>query len=390
MKHEKHLPLLDYCRFAAAAGVLCFHYFWNGIGNGKLSSLDHVDALTVWARYGYLGVDLFFMISGYVIFMSARHRSATQFAVGRLLRLYPAYLFAMLTTACVAHFLGAGGTAVTLRQVLGNLLMYQPLHHQRYVDGVYWTLMIEIRFYGAVAILLALGLQRRLGLIATLWPLVMLAALATGRGGWLDPHRGERLLAGGYYAFFASGALLAMLREKQAATTWLALAASTLLGLRYAVGLAGAEAGGPADPAQPWVTGAIVLSFTPLFLAVNASAGRIRRLPLATTLGALTYPLYLVHAHIGYMLLSHFATPANRWTAYALVIATVLALAWALHELVEVRMAPFWRAVFERLFSVFELAGRRLPGRRDRAPADRPEGPPTLPRPVGADDAPAA
>ncbi|HEX7638299.1 MAG TPA: acyltransferase, partial [Burkholderiaceae bacterium] len=294
MKHEKHLPLLDYCRFAAAAGVLCFHYFWNGIGNGKLSSLDHVDALTVWARYGYLGVDLFFMISGYVIFMSARHRSATQFAVGRLLRLYPAYLFAMLTTACVAHFLGAGGTAVTLRQVLGNLLMYQPLHHQRYVDGVYWTLMIEIRFYGAVAILLALGLQRRLGLIATLWPLVMLAALATGRGGWLDPHRGERLLAGGYYAFFASGALLAMLREKQAATTWLALAASTLLGLRYAVGLAGAEAGGPADPAQPWVTGAIVLSFTPLFLAVNASAGRIRRLPLATTLGALTYPLYLV------------------------------------------------------------------------------------------------
>jgi peptidoglycan/LPS O-acetylase OafA/YrhL len=368
MKHEKHLPVLDYCRFAAAAAVVCFHYFWNGIANGKLSSLDHVDAVTAWARYGYLGVDLFFMISGYVIFMSARHRTATQFAVGRAVRLYPTYLFAMLATACVAAFLGQGETQVTLKQVLGNLLMYQPLHHQRYVDGVYWTLMLEIRFYVVVGIALAVGLQRRLGLLATLWPLVMIATLVFGHGGWMDPHRGDRLLAGGYYAFFASGALLAMLREKQAATTWLALAASTALGVRYAVALAGGESGAP-DAATQWITGAIVLSFLPVFLAINASAGRIGHLPLAPQLGALTYPLYLVHAHIGYMLLSHFATPANRWLAYAAVAATVVALAWTLHEVVEVRMAGFWRTFFERLFSVGDIAARRLRGPRRAADA---------------------
>lgn len=364
---ESRLPLLDYCRFAAAVSVLCFHYFWNGIANGKIASFGHVDALTVWARHGRLGVDLFFMISGYVIFTSARRRTASQFVVGRAIRLYPAYLVAMLTTACFAHWLGTPGTHITLKQALGNVLLYQPWHRQPFVDGVYWTLMIEIKFYAAVTLALVLGAQRHLATLFKLWPAAMLVALAIGRGSLLDPLRADWPMLGGFYAYFASGALFAILRTAPSATTWAALAASTLVGLRYELALCGARA----SKADVAVTIGAILAFTLMFVAINRSAGRLASLPGSQALGALTYPLYLIHAHIGYMLLSHLGA-WNPWLAYGVTIGFVLGLAALIHHLVEVRLAGFWRSFFEEIMSTG--AGIALRARHLLRPGVRPVG----------------
>ena len=356
-KPDSRLPLLDYCRFAAAVSVLSFHYFWNGIANRKITSMDHVDALTSWASYGYLGVDLFFMISGYVIFLSARRRTTSQFVVGRATRIYPAYLVAMLVTAAFACWLGVGETSVTLKQVVGNVLFYQPLHRQRFVDGVYWTLMYEVRFYFAVAVLIAVGAQKHFDRVFKLWPALMLLAVLAGPGAWMDPERGNWPLLGGYYAFFASGALFAIVRSAPSVTGCLALATSTALGLRYALALTGAQA----DTTQFAATALLLLSFTAVFFAINWSADRRELvLPLAATLGALTYPLYLVHAHIGYMLLSRFGSNEYRVPAYGLTIAFVFAVAWAIHELVEVRFARAWKSLFEAGAGLVERRWSRL------------------------------
>ena len=351
---DSRLPLLDYCRFVAALGVLSFHYFWNGIANQKITSLDHVEALTAWARYGYLGVELFFMISGYVIFMSARRRTTSQFIVGRTTRLYPAYLVAMLITASIATWLGSGETSVSVKQVLGNMLFYQPLHHQRFVDGVYWTLMIEVKFYLAVAVLIAIGSQRYFNALFKAWPVLMLIAFAVGKGGWSDPERGNWTLLGGYYAYFASGALFAILRERGSLWGYGALAISTALGVRFALAMAAVHG----TPTEVGVTAVIICSFTLMFFVINWSAdGRIATLPAAGLLGALTYPLYLVHAHIGYMLLSRFGSTQYRFASYAATIAFVFLLAWLIHEIVEVRWAAFWRSCFE---FVVEMAERPI------------------------------
>jgi len=368
---DSRLPLLDYCRFLAALAVVSFHYFWNGIQNGKISSLDHVDALTSWARYGYLGVDLFFMISGYVIFMSARRRTASQFIVGRAVRLYPAYLVAMLVTAAFAACIGTGETAVSLKQVLGNVLLYKPLHHQRFVDGVYWTLMIEVTFYAAVAVLIAIGTQKHFNKLFQVWPLLMLGAFLLGHGDWMDPQRGNWPLLGGYYAFFASGAIFAILSERATAWGYASLALSTALAARYALALMLPGA----TPVEVVVTACLLASFTLVFVVINwSSGGRVATLPAAGFLGALTYPLYLVHAHIGYMLLSRFGSIEYRATAYVLTFGFVLLLAWIIHELVEVRWAPFWRSFFEGV-----VGGVRWPAsyvaRRRSAWRERPDGP---------------
>ncbi len=354
---DSRLPMLDYCRFVAAVSVVSFHYFWNGIANHKIATLDHVEALGSWARFGYLGVDLFFMISGYVIFMSARRRTTAQFIVSRATRLYPAYLVAMLTTAAIACWLGSGDTSVTLGQVLGNVLFYQPLHHQKFVDGVYWTLMFETRFYIAVAVLIAIGAQRYFDTVFKAWPILMLAVFLFGKGAWGDPARGDFSILGGYYAFFASGALFAIVRERASWSGYAALAVSTALGIRYAAAVAAVNA----TPSELAITIAVLCSFSALFFVINWSAeGRVATLPAATFLGALTYPLYLVHAHIGYMLLSRFASPEHRVLSYAGTIAFVVFLAWLIHEIIEVRSGPVWRAGFESVVSTLERPFKRL------------------------------
>lgn len=100
------LQLLDYGRFAAAIAVMLFHYTFNGTVNGKITSLTHIPELISITKYGYLGVEFFFMISGYVIFYSAKHRNAAQFVVARATRLYPAYWTAVLFTSCMIFFFG--------------------------------------------------------------------------------------------------------------------------------------------------------------------------------------------------------------------------------------------------------------------------------------------
>lgn len=77
---------------------------------------------------------------------------------------------------------------------------------------------------------------------------------------------------------------------------------------------------------------------TLIFLTILATViPRVRtlRLPGAATAGALTYPIYLLHAHIAYMLLDTFATESTKWLVYTAVTVFVLGLAYALHILVE-------------------------------------------------------
>ena len=84
----------------------------------------------------------------------------------------------------------------------------------------------------------------------------------------------------------------------------------------------------------------------PRFIAADYSRPGKLSLPGSAFAGAITYPLYLVHAHIGYMLIDKFASEENKIGVYALVIGFVMLLAWLIHQLVEKRMAETWKAFF--------------------------------------------
>lgn len=95
MKHR--FNELDLLRGFACLLVVFFHYGNRGPRAGWMPGgvVDWVDA---WARYGYLGVHLFFIISGFVILMSAQGIQARQFVAARVARLVPAFWTSVLLT----------------------------------------------------------------------------------------------------------------------------------------------------------------------------------------------------------------------------------------------------------------------------------------------------
>src|SRR5689334_13592680 len=79
-------PWIDALRILAACAVLGFHVFYLTPVIQMPTSVQRI------ACHGYLGVEVFFMISGYVISLSAAGRTHCAFARARLLRLWPAFL----------------------------------------------------------------------------------------------------------------------------------------------------------------------------------------------------------------------------------------------------------------------------------------------------------
>lgn len=106
---------------------------------------------------GRFGIALFFLISGYVVPFSFKEPHAFQkFVISRFFRLYPAYWLSL--AAAVAALTWAAGAQFETRTVLANITMLQMALGQPNVLGPYWTLIIELTFYGLCASLYLSGI----------------------------------------------------------------------------------------------------------------------------------------------------------------------------------------------------------------------------------------
>lgn len=143
--------ILDVMRFWAALAVVFYHYsiYFRG---------TFFEVSTPIANYGYLGVPFFFMLSGFVITASAQNRSAIQFALSRIARLYPAFWACLLFTCAIVVYLKGDG--ISVGQAIVNSTMLNDYLGVKNIDDVYWTLQAEIKFYGCIFVLLALNLYK--------------------------------------------------------------------------------------------------------------------------------------------------------------------------------------------------------------------------------------
>ena len=140
---------LDVLRFSAAVAVVLYHLTYRKIGSQHL--FEQIDTVT---RFGYLGVNLFFMISGFVILWSAVGRTPAQFAISRFSRLYPIFWVAISITLYALWVFQ--GQALDLYRIFANMTMVAGYLNKEYIDGVYWTLQVELKFYVLVFILITL------------------------------------------------------------------------------------------------------------------------------------------------------------------------------------------------------------------------------------------
>ena len=336
----KRIQLLDYGRFFAAISVVAFHYLFNGIHNGKISSISHIPEVIDLVKYGYLGVEFFFMISGYVIFFSAKNRSASQFAVARAVRLYPAFWIAVIFTSSHAIFWGGEQMAVYPSLILSNLTMVSPLFGEGFVDGVYWTLIYELRFYLLVFALLFLGAQKKLESIFLLWPIAIAIAIYY--------EKDNLPYLGGYYCYFSAGIILAMMKERITLLHLFSLLLVLFLCISFSAGDAPKLTRINGIFFSEITIGLIVTIFFAFFVIANSRIGSSLDLYGSSLLGGLTYPIYLIHAHFGYMFISQFATEDNKIMIYLLTVFIVISTAYAIHILVEKKYSNLWKELFSR------------------------------------------
>lgn len=354
----RRFEYLDLIRLLCAAAVVAFHYATIAPYTGVVSK-DFYFAPNVFV-YGQFGVHVFFIISGFVITLSARGRGPFEFGWARFLRLYPAYWICCALAALVLYSFGQVHQTLWNPNFTGflvNLTMLQSFVGVADVDHAYWSLAVEMRFYAIVGLLMVLRLR-----IDSLWVM----------GGWLllcvaAPHGPALLGKLGMVTFapyFIVGVLIQSMIDPAGRILKIVmcliaafLAADEMI-TQHAVHVARDY-----FPYDPYVAIGIVFGGGLLVLACTFMPQPRHYGTLMTKLGAMTYPLYLLHSAIGLVLLHELAGLAPSPLVFALVTLVVLAAVIVIALVLE----PWLR---QRLRNLEKFAMARWLRRRDRRAFD--------------------
>jgi len=333
MRTDKYAPVgrmdwLDYLRLLCAVMVMLDHFALVGLDPRVSNGITSYGLLTEIARFGNIALFVFFLMSGLVITLVAQSQSAASFVTHRASRVYPTFLLCLTITTLLAPF-GPARFAVTLPQYLANLTIHPMAFGYRFVDASYWTLPVEIAFYAAVVVVIMAGWIRHLQAVVAAWVLLQLACAL------FFPNLP---LFGYLYAFFAAGAVFALLYQRR--NEWLnygLLAISFLLCQRCVFVVAGQAS------FDPWIGGMAITLVFALFLFMR---GRQVDLPWARRIGSLTYPLYLLHFHVGLTLMSWWVSEANKWVMLVGIMLALIALSVLIDDVIEFRGRRLWSRFF--------------------------------------------
>lgn len=299
---------LDALRGLAAFGVFLFHF----------QLFD----------YGYLGVHLFFIISGFVIFLTANNvKTSSDFVIARFSRLYPTYWVCLLLTFSVLLLDGQG---VTLKQFVYNLSMFQMFLGQPNIDGAYWSLTEELVFYAVVFGALVLGAVRHV----RFWGGFMLLAALGGL--FLNPEVAlQKNLQDvvKYFGLFVAGMLFYQLYMAQK------IKPLYLVGLLLCLGITVLYQFG--DHLQYYNHTVEALLITGCFgvfaLLLVGKLSFLGKYKWALWMGEISYPFYLLHQEIGLAFRRLF--PTENIGIHILLVAVVFAgiavLSTVIHKYVE-------------------------------------------------------
>lgn len=358
---------LDLLRVAAALGVMFFHFGYQISQEGHTpwrvsgGNIDYPE-LAPYAQFGWMGVQAFFVISGFVIALSARCGEPAKFLASRILRLVPAVWICAPITAIVA-LAAADGTPFKIVGRLLKSMFFYPFGSQ--IDGSYWSLSIEVAFYLVVFCLLLRNRFRYFGhyiyglaVVSAAFNLAQLADYDVNFSG-----RWTNLLLLRHGCEFAVGAIIYRLVNdmvKPGACVFLCVAA---IG-SYAQILESS------DPAQYGALLSIWSVYLLLFLAAIAANETLLGLCGFAVLrvlrkaGAATYPLYLIHQLVGAWLIGCLMRAGlNPYPSLAVVTAGMFVLT-ALIVMAESRLRAAMRP------AVMSFCDRLTGGKHRHPPHD--------------------
>lgn len=316
--NSSHVPVLDHLRGAAALAVCVFHF--------TSESLPCGDPIRGAGSFGWLGVQAFFVISGFVIPYSLHQRSyrlrdAGSFLIRRLKRLGPPYFTCILLVVCL-DFLstltpGFRGQPYSLNggQLIAHATYSNAVLGYNWLNPVFWTLEVELQFYLLVAVAFPLLNHGK--------PLVrVLSLLAVASCGLLGG--GKTLLVPHWLPLFAVGM----------AASQLAVGRFTRLQFLMVfpvIACLGVSVLGPLQTLVGILTACAILWFR------SESPPAVIR-PLAWV-GTISYSLYLLHLPLARRVANLAGrlpdSLAFQYPAVLIAFPVSIGCAWLLYKLVE-------------------------------------------------------
>jgi peptidoglycan/LPS O-acetylase OafA/YrhL len=333
--HMHRYKSIDALRAFAALAVMAFHY--EPLLTVGPFSRD-MDTQILYSHLGLMGVELFFVISGFVILLTLdRDPSVVRFVVGRVGRIYPAYfvsvIFSGLFLVCVGY--------ATVIQAAVNLTLLQEFVGVRDLINPYWTLAYEIWFYALMSLVAKAGLLNSVDRLALAW----LALAFTVR--LLNIELGVRsslltLLQFGH--LFIAGMMIYRITAGKRDAISLGVLALCVLYSAF-----GRNDWAHISPITYFVINGIFIA------AVWAAAsGRDFAIPYwVVATGVCSYSLYLFHVPIGFVVAKFTdAYGVSRWVAVLLSVLASFGFAFLSRLYIEV---PGQRIVAD----LFSASGRR-------------------------------
>jgi peptidoglycan/LPS O-acetylase OafA/YrhL len=333
---DDRITALDGVRAIAVFAVIGFHYFtrWTPPGNAT-NYYPYDGALAeVWLfQYGYFGVELFFLVSGFVITLTLnRCRSWQDFTLRRFARLAPPMLLASMVTFVVVSWVPPHLFSVRAVDFLPSLTFTAPDVinailgiESSYVDGAYWSLFVEVRFYFWAALLYFCGTRteflQRCGWLMQASVVALVLRSTWPEQPWAMPlevvllgKHGSWLIAGTAFYYVWSG--------ERRWLAWALIAQSFVVNATYNA------------YADSWSAACAVMIVYALFCGfiVRPAAFRMLSAPWLTAVGAASYSLYLLHQRIGVTLIAAISDlmgiTGSPWSiSVAVLVAVLLAFA---------------------------------------------------------------
>ncbi len=312
MKSNNRFLEIDALRGFAAISVVIYHYTARYI---KLypSDFDHYFKLL----HGNLGVELFFIISGFVIFLTVQKTETPfRFLIKRFIRLYPTYWICLLFSYIITNSYGLQGKETTFYDLLINFSMLQYGLLVPSIDGVYWSLFHELMFYFLIAFSFKFVKTKKLYVFTGLW---LILYIING----IYHIRGVNLILNLEYApLFISGMYFYKLTtEKKKLETLLIPLVSFIL---YVVFNESIEEN-------------IIIFFIFSLFYLNAY-GKLKFIAYKPLLflGSISYALYLIHQNLGYILLNElYAYFGNYQILIIIPLIVSILLAYVITEYLE-------------------------------------------------------
>ncbi|HML27603.1 MAG TPA: acyltransferase [Hyphomicrobium sp.] len=364
-----HIYPLDAIRFFAALCVMLFHlsfYDWastSSVVGQMFANATSFPQAAPYTSFGWVGVEIFFVISGFVIANSANNSSPIAFVKSRVLRLYPAawisVVFTLAAWLLVGDVTARHLTAEVLRSV--TLWIFGP-----WVDGVYWSLAVELVFYAIIFVVLASGRFDRLTLVA--WALMALSAVFL-TSFIFDPalynsQLGSKIalysdvLQFRYGSFFALGIWMWLYsRHALRRGDTFGMAAAFAVSILEIVGRSHDMAKWEVHPGVPVsqvLPAAVWIATIAVMLVVVRGGERFApsspRLQMTCkNLGLMTYPLYLTHSVVGaFMIREMVRLGVDPWLSLAVAVLSMLSLAYVISRYGEPAVRKRLRAAWDR------------------------------------------